>query len=106
MRGAWCWRTLWVKISLNTISSRSSLFFYAEEAQKSGHVTRPLVLNGSESSSSSGLPRGKQSAVLADVVGKDIIEHYQLKIFAVLFSSFEDIVWMDASGSHGWCLLA
>ncbi|KAJ5250658.1 hypothetical protein N7489_001068 [Penicillium chrysogenum] len=34
--------------------------------------------------------------VLADVVGKDIIEHYQLKIFAVLFSSFEDIVWMDA----------
>ncbi|KAJ5546425.1 hypothetical protein N7494_004010 [Penicillium frequentans] len=34
--------------------------------------------------------------VLGDVVGKDIIEHYQLKIFAVLFSSFEEIVWMDA----------
>ncbi|KAJ5492151.1 Alpha-mannosyltransferase [Penicillium expansum] len=34
--------------------------------------------------------------VLADVVGKNIIEHYQLKIFAVLFSSFEEIVWMDA----------
>ncbi|KAJ5101886.1 hypothetical protein NUU61_004108 [Penicillium alfredii] len=34
--------------------------------------------------------------VLADVVGKDVIEHYQLKIFAVLFSSFEEIVWMDA----------
>jgi alpha 1,2-mannosyltransferase len=24
------------------------------------------------------------------------IEHYQLKIFAVLFSSFEDVIWMDA----------
>ncbi|KKK15540.1 hypothetical protein P175DRAFT_0498692 [Aspergillus ochraceoroseus IBT 24754] len=34
--------------------------------------------------------------ILADVVGKDSIEHYQLKVFAVLFSSFEDIVWMDA----------
>ncbi|KAJ5946799.1 hypothetical protein N7454_003638 [Penicillium verhagenii] len=34
--------------------------------------------------------------VLGDVVGKDTIEHYQLKIFAVLFSSFEEIVWMDA----------
>jgi alpha 1,2-mannosyltransferase len=34
--------------------------------------------------------------VLADVVGKNVIEHYQLKIFAVLFSSFEEIVWMDA----------
>lgn len=34
--------------------------------------------------------------VLGDVVGKDAIEHYQLKIFAVLFSSFEEIVWMDA----------
>ncbi|KAJ5656238.1 hypothetical protein N7507_008188 [Penicillium longicatenatum] len=34
--------------------------------------------------------------VLGDVLGKDTIEHYQLKIFAVLFSSFEEIVWMDA----------
>ncbi|KAJ5107174.1 hypothetical protein N7456_003849 [Penicillium angulare] len=34
--------------------------------------------------------------VMGDVVGKDPIEHYQLKIFAVLFSSFEEIVWMDA----------
>lgn len=34
--------------------------------------------------------------VLGDVVGKGKIEHYQLKIFAVLFSSFEEIVWMDA----------
>ncbi|KAJ5909136.1 hypothetical protein N7495_001818 [Penicillium taxi] len=31
-----------------------------------------------------------------DANGKDPISHYQLKIFAVLFSSFEDIVWMDA----------
>ncbi|KAJ6144889.1 hypothetical protein N7470_008784 [Penicillium chermesinum] len=34
--------------------------------------------------------------VLGDVVGQDMIAHYQLKIFAVLFSSFEEIVWMDA----------
>ncbi|OJJ51044.1 hypothetical protein ASPZODRAFT_127040 [Penicilliopsis zonata CBS 506.65] len=35
--------------------------------------------------------------VLADVVGRSAkIEHYQLKIFAVLFSSFEEVVWMDA----------
>ncbi|EPS32421.1 putative alpha-mannosyltransferase [Penicillium oxalicum 114-2] len=37
-----------------------------------------------------------QCIVLADVMGKNVIEHYQLKIFAVLFSSFEQIVWMDA----------
>lgn len=37
-----------------------------------------------------------QCLVLGDVVKKDTIEHYQLKIFAVLFSSFEEIVWMDA----------
>ncbi|KAJ5764301.1 Alpha-mannosyltransferase [Penicillium manginii] len=37
-----------------------------------------------------------QCLVLGDVVGKSVIEHYQLKIFAVLFSSFEEIVWMDA----------
>lgn len=34
--------------------------------------------------------------VLGDVVGNDVLEHYQLKIFAILFSSFEEIVWMDA----------
>lgn len=34
--------------------------------------------------------------VLSDVVGKDSIAHFQLKIFAVLFSSFEEIIWMDA----------
>jgi alpha 1,2-mannosyltransferase len=34
--------------------------------------------------------------VLSDVVGKDAIAHYQLKIFAVLFSSFEEVIWMDA----------
>lgn len=34
--------------------------------------------------------------VLGDVVGKKMLEHYQLKVFAVLFSSFEDIVWVDA----------
>lgn len=34
--------------------------------------------------------------VLGDVVGKNVLAHYQLKAFAVLFSSFEDIVWMDA----------
>lgn len=34
--------------------------------------------------------------VLADVVGKDAIAHYQLKAFAVLFSSFEEVIWMDA----------
>ncbi|CAL5870793.1 uncharacterized protein PFLUO_LOCUS5033 [Penicillium psychrofluorescens] len=43
------------------------------------------------------LPKlGARCMVLADVVGSDVIEHYQLKIFAVLFSSFEEIVWMDA----------
>ncbi|KAF9893213.1 hypothetical protein FE257_011636 [Aspergillus nanangensis] len=39
---------------------------------------------------------GARCLVLSDVVGKDSIEHFQLKIFAVLFSSFEDIIWMDA----------
>ena len=34
--------------------------------------------------------------VLSDVVGKGSIAHYQLKIFAVLFSSFEEIIWVDA----------
>ena len=34
--------------------------------------------------------------VLADVVGKEAIAHYQLKVFAMLFSSFEEILWMDA----------
>lgn len=34
--------------------------------------------------------------VLSDVVGKESIAHFQLKIFAILFSSFEDIIWMDA----------
>ncbi|KAH8427253.1 alpha-mannosyltransferase [Aspergillus melleus] len=34
--------------------------------------------------------------VLSDVVGTDAIEHYQLKVFAILFSSFEEVVWMDA----------
>ncbi|KAA8652673.1 hypothetical protein EYZ11_001052 [Aspergillus tanneri] len=34
--------------------------------------------------------------VISDVVGKDFIEHYQLKVFAILFSSFEEVVWMDA----------
>lgn len=34
--------------------------------------------------------------VLSDVVGKDSIAHFQLKIFAMLFSSFEELIWMDA----------
>lgn len=34
--------------------------------------------------------------ILADVVGKEAIAHYQLKAFAVLFSSFEEVIWMDA----------
>jgi alpha 1,2-mannosyltransferase len=34
--------------------------------------------------------------ILSDIVGNNIIQHYQLKVFAVLFSSFEEIVWMDA----------
>lgn len=34
--------------------------------------------------------------VLADVVGKEAIAHYQLKVFAMLFSSFEEILWIDA----------
>ncbi|KAI9928156.1 hypothetical protein ASPWEDRAFT_108348 [Aspergillus wentii DTO 134E9] len=34
--------------------------------------------------------------VLSEIVGDNAIEHYQLKIFAVLFSSFEQILWMDA----------
>lgn len=34
--------------------------------------------------------------VLGDVLGKEAVEHYQLKIFAILFSSFEDIIWMDS----------
>ncbi|OGM48764.1 hypothetical protein ABOM_002940 [Aspergillus bombycis] len=39
---------------------------------------------------------GARCLILSDVVGKDVIQHYQLKVFAVLFSSFEEIVWMDA----------
>ncbi|RAK77950.1 alpha-mannosyltransferase [Aspergillus fijiensis CBS 313.89] len=39
---------------------------------------------------------GARCLVLSDVVGKNAIEHYQLKIFAVLFSSFEEVIWMDA----------
>ncbi|KAJ6119588.1 hypothetical protein N7523_003868 [Penicillium sp. IBT 18751x] len=34
--------------------------------------------------------------VIGDVVGKEPIAHYQLKIFAILFSSFEEVIWMDA----------
>ncbi|KAL4984372.1 mannosyltransferase putative-domain-containing protein [Aspergillus falconensis] len=34
--------------------------------------------------------------ILSDVVGKDPIEHFQLKAFAVLLSSFEEVVWIDA----------
>ncbi|OQD74903.1 hypothetical protein PENDEC_c009G04841 [Penicillium decumbens] len=34
--------------------------------------------------------------VMGDVVGKEAIEHYQLKSFAILFSSFEEVIWMDA----------
>ncbi|EAW13162.1 alpha-mannosyltransferase [Aspergillus clavatus NRRL 1] len=34
--------------------------------------------------------------VLSEIVGKEPIAHYQLKAFAVLFSSFEEIIWMDA----------
>lgn len=34
--------------------------------------------------------------VLSEVVGKETIAHYQLKAFAVLFSSFEEVLWMDA----------
>ena len=37
--------------------------------------------------------------VLAEMLGKgkeNAIAHYQLKAFAVLFSSFEDVLWMDA----------
>ncbi|GLB05725.1 hypothetical protein AtubIFM57258_001014 [Aspergillus tubingensis] len=39
---------------------------------------------------------GARCLVLSDIVGKGAIEHYQLKIFAVLFSSFEEVIWMDA----------
>ncbi|KAE8350682.1 mannosyltransferase putative-domain-containing protein [Aspergillus coremiiformis] len=39
---------------------------------------------------------GARCLILSDVVGKDVIQHYQLKVFAVLFSSFEEVVWMDA----------
>ncbi|KAL4920512.1 mannosyltransferase putative-domain-containing protein [Aspergillus aurantiobrunneus] len=34
--------------------------------------------------------------ILSDVMKKDFIEHFQLKVFAVLLSSFEEVVWMDA----------
>ncbi|KAL4887344.1 mannosyltransferase putative-domain-containing protein [Aspergillus karnatakaensis] len=34
--------------------------------------------------------------ILSDVMGKEFIEHFQLKVFAVLLSSFEEVVWMDA----------
>ncbi|KAL5343146.1 mannosyltransferase putative-domain-containing protein [Aspergillus crustosus] len=34
--------------------------------------------------------------ILSDVVGKDFIEHFQLKVFAILLSSFDEVVWMDA----------
>ncbi|KAG2417482.1 hypothetical protein HFD88_008701 [Aspergillus terreus] len=39
---------------------------------------------------------GARCMVLSDVIGKDSIAHFQLKIFAVLFSSFEEVIWMDA----------
>lgn len=44
---------------------------------------------------------GARCVVLSDVMGlantnSSSIEHYQLKSFAVLFSSFEDVVWLDA----------
>ncbi|KAE8145528.1 mannosyltransferase putative-domain-containing protein [Aspergillus avenaceus] len=39
---------------------------------------------------------GAKCLILSDIVGKDTIQHYQLKVFAVLFSSFEEIIWMDA----------
>ncbi|KAL2851463.1 mannosyltransferase putative-domain-containing protein [Aspergillus pseudoustus] len=34
--------------------------------------------------------------ILSDVLGKEFIEHFQLKVFAVLLSSFEELIWMDA----------
>ncbi|KAL4802144.1 mannosyltransferase putative-domain-containing protein [Aspergillus unguis] len=34
--------------------------------------------------------------ILSEVMGKEFIEHFQLKVFAVLLSSFEEVVWMDA----------
>ncbi|KAL4795911.1 mannosyltransferase putative-domain-containing protein [Aspergillus venezuelensis] len=34
--------------------------------------------------------------ILSDIMTKEFIEHFQLKVFAVLLSSFEEVVWMDA----------
>ncbi|KAI9371824.1 mannosyltransferase putative-domain-containing protein [Aspergillus egyptiacus] len=34
--------------------------------------------------------------ILSDVLGKDFIDHFQLKVFAALLSSFEELIWMDA----------
>ncbi|KAL4779360.1 mannosyltransferase putative-domain-containing protein [Aspergillus varians] len=34
--------------------------------------------------------------ILSDVMGPEFIEHFQLKVFAVLLSSFEEVIWMDA----------
>ncbi|KAL2865168.1 alpha-mannosyltransferase [Aspergillus lucknowensis] len=43
------------------------------------------------------LPKLKaRCLILSDVVGKGFIEHFQLKVFAALFSSFEELIWMDA----------
>ncbi|KAF7170393.1 hypothetical protein CNMCM5623_002867 [Aspergillus felis] len=39
---------------------------------------------------------GAKCVVLSEIVGKNPIAHYQLKVFAILFSSFEQIIWMDA----------
>ncbi|KAB8238722.1 alpha-mannosyltransferase [Aspergillus alliaceus] len=41
--------------------------------------------------------------ILSDILagqGKSMVEiaHYQIKIFAVLFSSFENVIWMDSDG--------
>ena len=37
-----------------------------------------------------------QCLIMSDVIGTEAIEHFQLKSFAMLFSSFEDMIWMDA----------
>ncbi|KAL3472821.1 mannosyltransferase putative-domain-containing protein [Aspergillus californicus] len=43
------------------------------------------------------LPRlNARCLILSDVMGKEFIEHFQLKVFAVLLSSFEQVIWMDA----------
>ncbi|PLN78459.1 putative alpha-1,2-mannosyltransferase [Aspergillus taichungensis] len=39
---------------------------------------------------------GARCLILSDVMSKAAIEYYQLKVFAVLFSSFEEVIWMDA----------